>query len=155
MAPPVVFITRASSGIGRATAKLVAKNSYRVFGTSRRLEAAPSLPGVEFVALDVRDDASVEAAVAKVLDKAGRIDVLVNNAGYTILGAIEETSPAEALALFDTNVFGVLRVSPAALPAMRRQGARPHRQHQFRTRLPPGPVHGPIRQLQACPRRPV
>ncbi len=66
--------------------------------------------------------ASVEAAVGKVLEDAGRIDVLVNNAGYTILGSVEETSPEEAQALFDTNVFGVLRVARAVLPAMRRQG---------------------------------
>jgi NAD(P)-dependent dehydrogenase (short-subunit alcohol dehydrogenase family) len=121
MASPVVLITGASSGIGRATAELFAERGYRVFGKSRRLEGAPSLPGVEFVALDVRDDASVEAAVAEVLERAGRIDVLVNNAGYAILGSVEETSPAEAQALFDTNVFGVLRVSRAVLPAMRRQ----------------------------------
>ena len=122
MAYPVVLITGASSGIGRAAAQLFAKNGYRVFGTSRKLDGAPSLPGVEFVPLDVRDDASVEAAVAAVVDNAGRIDVLVNNAGYTILGAVEETSAAEAQALFDTNVFSVLRVSRAVLPVMRRQG---------------------------------
>jgi NAD(P)-dependent dehydrogenase (short-subunit alcohol dehydrogenase family) len=119
---PVTLVTGASSGIGRATAELFVKHGYRVFGTSRRLESAPVIPGVEFVALDVQDDASVEAAIASILGQAERIDVLVNNAGYTILGSIEETSAAEAQALFDTNVLGVLRVSHAVLPTMRRQG---------------------------------
>ena len=74
------------------------------------------------LAMDVRNTSSVGDAIARVLAEAGRIDVLVNNAGYTVLGAVEETSPEEALAQFDTNVLGILRVSQAVLPAMRRQG---------------------------------
>jgi NAD(P)-dependent dehydrogenase (short-subunit alcohol dehydrogenase family) len=123
MPKPVVLITGASSGIGRATARLFAEKGYRVFGTSRRPEATAAIANVELLALDVRDDASVKKLVDQVLDKAGRIDVLVNNAGYTLLGAVEETSPSEAQALFDTNVLGVLRMIRAALPAMRQQGS--------------------------------
>ena len=71
--------------------------------------------------LDVRDDASVAAGVNLVLRKAGRIDVLVNNAGYNLVGAVEEPSIEQAQALFDTNVFGVLRMMRAVLPSMRRE----------------------------------
>jgi NAD(P)-dependent dehydrogenase (short-subunit alcohol dehydrogenase family) len=71
----------------------------------------------------VRDDASVACVVETALRGAGQIDVLVNNAGYAVIGAIEETGPSEAQALFDTNVFGVLRMVRADLPAMRRQGS--------------------------------
>ena len=80
--------------------------------------------GVELVEMDVRSDASVLAGVQTVISRAGRVDVLVNNAGVNMMGAVEETTPAEAAALFDTNVLGVLRVSQAVLPYMRekRQG---------------------------------
>src|SRR6185503_13495920 len=117
----VVLITGASTGIGRATAKLLASNGYQAYGGVRSPERVEPLPGVEFVRIDVRDDASVAAGIDFVLRKAGRIDVLVNNAGYTLVGAVEETSIEQAQALFDTNVFGVLRMMRAVLPAMRRE----------------------------------
>jgi NAD(P)-dependent dehydrogenase (short-subunit alcohol dehydrogenase family) len=119
----VVLITGVSSGMGRATALLLSQRGYLVSGTARNPAAVKSIPGVEMFALDVRDDASVEACVASVLRKTDRIDVLINNAGYGMVGAVEETSPAEAQAMFDTNVFGVLRMVRAVLPAMRRQGS--------------------------------
>ena len=119
----VVLITGASSGIGRATAELLASRGYRVFGTARDPDTVAPARGVELLPLDVRDDASVASSVEAVLGQTGRIDVLVNNAGYSVVGAIEETSPSEAQALFDTNVFGVLRMVRAVLPAMRRQGS--------------------------------
>jgi NAD(P)-dependent dehydrogenase (short-subunit alcohol dehydrogenase family) len=119
----VVLITGASSGMGRATAELLADRGYRVFGTSRNPAGVAPIRNVEMLALDVRDDASVETCVEAVLQKAGRIDVLINNAGYGVVGAIEETSPAEAQELFDTNVFGVLRMVRAVLPNMRQRGA--------------------------------
>ena len=119
--PQVVLVTGVSSGIGRATAQLFARRGCRVFGTVRSTGKAEVLAGVERVEMDVRDEASVLRAVQDVIDKAGRIDVLVNNAGGTMLGAVEETSVAEAQALFDTNVFGALRASKAVLPFMRRQ----------------------------------
>ncbi|HEY8554044.1 MAG TPA: oxidoreductase [Burkholderiales bacterium] len=117
----VVLITGASSGIGRATAHLLAAHGYRVFGTSRRPTADTRAPGVEMLALDVCSDSSVAAAVGAVLERAGRIDVLVNNAGYELGGAIEEVSIEEAKRQFETNFYGAMRMMQAVLPAMRRQ----------------------------------
>jgi len=119
----VVLITGASSGIGRATAELLAARGHRVFGGVRAAATTRPIAGVELVPLDVRDDASVVACIDKVGSRAGRIDVLINNAGVNLVGAVEETSIGQAQALFDTNVFGVLRMVQAVLPGMRRQGA--------------------------------
>ena len=119
----VVLITGASSGIGRATAELLASRGYRVFGGVRAPATTRPLMGVEFVPLDVRDDTSIKACVEEVCNRAGRIDVLINNAGVNLVGSVEETSISQAQALFDTNVFGVLRMVQAVLPGMRRQGA--------------------------------
>jgi len=119
----VVLITGASSGIGRATAELLAARGYRVFGGVRGAATTRPLAGVELVSLDVRHDPSVKACVDEVYNRAGRIDVLINNAGVNLVGAVEETSISQAQALFDTNVFGVLRMIQAALPGMRRQGS--------------------------------
>lgn len=124
MAPRrVVLITGASSGIGRFAAQYLAQRGWRVFGGVRRPGAIDGLPGVEPVLLDVTDDASVSAAVATVAERAGRIDGLVNNAGGSVLGAAEEISTEQARALLDLNVLGVLRMSQAVLPIMRRQGS--------------------------------
>src|SRR4051794_17623199 len=119
--PGVALVTGASSGIGRATAKALQQAGYRVFGTRRRVTAEQS-DGITMLACDVTDDASVAKLVDKVLVEAGHIDLLVNNAGIGLLGAAEESSTAQAQALFDVNVFGVLRMTRAVLPAMRRQG---------------------------------
>jgi NAD(P)-dependent dehydrogenase (short-subunit alcohol dehydrogenase family) len=113
------LITGASTGIGRATASLLARKGYNVFGGVRSPERVQPMPGVELVRVDVRDDVSVKACVDHVLDRSRRIDVLVNNAGYSIIGAVEETTIEQAQALFDTNVFGVMRMIRAVLPAMR------------------------------------
>ena len=86
----VVLITGASSGIGRATAEVLASRGYRVFGTARDPANVTPITGVELLPLDVRDDASVAACVESVLRQAGRIDVLINNAGYAVVGAVEE-----------------------------------------------------------------
>ncbi len=117
----VALVTGASSGIGRATAELLAANGFTVFGTSRSLKERAG--AITWLALDVRSDVSVEAAVQAVLERTGRIDVLVNSAGYMQGGAIEESSTAEAQAQLDTNLFGVLRMIQAVLPTMRRQGS--------------------------------
>ena len=119
----VVLITGASSGIGRATAELLVARGYRVLGGVRAPATTRPLAGVEFVPLDVRDDASVKACVEEVSSRAGRIDILINNAGVNLVGAVEETSISQAQVLFDTNVFGVLRTIQAVLPGMRRQGS--------------------------------
>ncbi|MDF2120170.1 oxidoreductase [Roseiarcaceae bacterium H3SJ34-1] len=116
----VALVTGASSGIGRATAKALQSAGFRVFGTSRRV-AAESSDGVTMLACDVTDDASVTKLVERVQVDAGRIDLLVNNAGIGLLGGAEESSTTQAKALFDVNVFGVLRMTSAVLPAMRRQ----------------------------------
>jgi NAD(P)-dependent dehydrogenase (short-subunit alcohol dehydrogenase family) len=117
----VVLITGASSGIGRATALALARRGHRVFGTTRSLQNAGPIDDVTFLGMDVTDEASVQHGVRTVLETAGRIDVLVNNAGYALLGALEETSIEQARQLFDTNVLGVLRTNQAVLPAMREQ----------------------------------
>ena len=117
----VALVTGASSGIGRATTKALQQAGYRVFGTSRRARGE-TVDGITMLACDVTDEASVKQAVAEVLRQAGRIDLLVNNAGIGLLGAAEESSSAQAQALFDVNVFGVTRVTNAVLPAMRAQG---------------------------------
>ncbi len=115
-----ILITGASSGIGRATAQMLASKGFRVFGTVRK--PRHSLPGVELIKLDVTDDASISEAVRGITAKAGPIGGLVNNAGYGLAGAVEETSVAEAREQFETNVFGVIRMVNAVLPAMREQG---------------------------------
>lgn len=119
----VVLITGVSSGIGRGAAQAFAKQGCRVFGTVRNTATAEPIPGVELVEMDIRDDASVLRGVQNVIAQARRIDVLVNSAGVTLLGATEETSITEAQALFDTNLFGLLRTSKAVLPYMREQGS--------------------------------
>jgi NAD(P)-dependent dehydrogenase (short-subunit alcohol dehydrogenase family) len=119
----VVLISGASSGIGRATAELLAARGHRVFGGVRTVTTARPLAGVEVVSLDVRDEASVKSCVEEVKSRAGRIDVLINNAGVNLVGAVEETSISQAQVLFDTNVAGALRMIQAVLPGMRRQGS--------------------------------
>ena len=119
----VVLITGASSGIGRATAELLAAHGHQIFGGVRAPATTRPLAGVELVPLDVRDEASVKACVEEVRSRAGRIDALINNAGVNLVGAVEETSIGQAQALFDTNVIGVLRMIHAVLPDMRRRGA--------------------------------
>jgi NAD(P)-dependent dehydrogenase (short-subunit alcohol dehydrogenase family) len=119
----VVLITGASSGIGRATAALLAGRDYRVFGGVRAPATTSPLAGVELIPLDVRDETSIRACVEELRRRAGPIDILINNAGVNLIGAVEETSIGQAQALFDTNVFGVLRMVQAVLPGMRHQGA--------------------------------
>jgi NAD(P)-dependent dehydrogenase (short-subunit alcohol dehydrogenase family) len=119
---PVALITGASSGIGRASAFALQAAGYRVFGTSRKpSDNAPQ--GITMLVADVTDDYSVQALIAEVMSAAGRIDLLVNNAGYAVSGAAEESSIGQVQALFDTNFHGVVRVTNAALPIMRTQGA--------------------------------
>ena len=117
----IVLVTGVSSGIGRETAQLLAERGARVFGTVRDFRRNGDLPDVELVHTDVTDDASVQDGVKSVLEKAGKIDILINNAGYGLTGALEETSVEEAQQQFDTNFFGVLRVTQAVLPTMRQR----------------------------------
>ena len=120
--PTVVVVTGVSSGIGRATAEKFVKRGCRVFGTVRSVANAAPLPGVELIEMDIRDDASVKFGIQSIIGRAKRIDVLVNNAGTSLIGAVEETATSEAVSLFDTNVFSILRTVQAVLPHMRTQG---------------------------------
>jgi NAD(P)-dependent dehydrogenase (short-subunit alcohol dehydrogenase family) len=120
MKQEIALVTGVSSGIGRAIAATLAESGYRVFGTVRAVDGDVP-PGVDKTVLDVRDEASIGAAVAGILSSVGRIDVLVNNAGGGLVGAIEETDIEQAQALFDVNFFGAVRVTKAVLPAMRAQ----------------------------------
>ncbi len=119
---PVAIVTGASGGIGEATAAALRTAGYRVFGTFRR-PPATRLPGVEYLACDVTSEESVRDAVREVLSKTGRIDLLVNNAGVGLIAGAEESSLEQAQALFDVNLFGLIRMTKAVLPVMRGQRA--------------------------------
>jgi short-subunit dehydrogenase len=121
-AAPVAIVTGASGGIGHACAELLATRGFRVFGTSRNPGSAGRMRDFELLALDVRDDTSVVECVRQILLAAGRIDVLVNNAGVAMQGAVEETSIDEIKGVFETNLFGAIRMARAVLPTMRAQG---------------------------------
>lgn len=117
----VALVTGASSGIGRSIAQSLAAQGMSVFGTSRNPAGTEPIPGVALLALDVCQEESVRFCVEAVLAKHGRLDVLVNNAGYVLAGAVEDISPDEARAQFETNLFGAMRMIRAVLPAMRLQ----------------------------------
>jgi NAD(P)-dependent dehydrogenase (short-subunit alcohol dehydrogenase family) len=112
----VVLITGASKGIGRLCAQDLAARGWRVFGAAR---GPVEIDHVEMLAMDVDDDASVAQGVARVLEKSGRLDALVVNAGFSMRGSVEDVSLADAKALFETDFFGALRVIRAAAPALR------------------------------------
>jgi NAD(P)-dependent dehydrogenase (short-subunit alcohol dehydrogenase family) len=119
-----ILITGASSGIGKACAAHLSGQGHRVFGTSRLAPFPPELapPGVTtMIQMDVTEDDSVERAVGFVLESTGRIDAVVNNAGISVAGAVEDTMIQEAKFQFETNFFGALRVCRAVLPTMRSQ----------------------------------
>ena len=118
----IALVTGASSGIGQATAELLAKSGYTVYGTSRRGGVA-SGRSFEMLPLDVTRDESVADAVQQVMQREGRIDLLVNNAGFGVAPAgAEESSIEQAQSIFDTNFFGVVRMTRAVVPHMRKQG---------------------------------
>jgi NAD(P)-dependent dehydrogenase (short-subunit alcohol dehydrogenase family) len=118
--PKVALVTGASSGIGETTARRLEAAGFTVYGAARRADrAAPAGSAVRPLALDVTDEASVEKAVAAILEAEGRIDVLVNNAGYGSYGALEDVPMAEARAQLDVNLFGLAHVTRAVLPGMR------------------------------------
>jgi short-subunit dehydrogenase len=116
----VAIVTGASTGIGQASARALHAAGYHVFGTYRRAPATPSTD-IEVLICDVTRDESVEVAVREVLTKTGRIDVLVNNAGVGLFAGAEESSLHQAKSIFDVNLFGVIRMTNAVLPTMRRQ----------------------------------
>ncbi|QYU70337.1 SDR family NAD(P)-dependent oxidoreductase [Leptolyngbya sp. 15MV] len=125
--PKVWLITGASSGLGRAIADAAARRGDRVFATARSPERLSDLlsrhPGlVRSHRLDVADPAQIDEAVAAALASMGRVDVMVNNAGYGVLGALEELAPEQIERNLRTNLLGPIRLMRALLPAMRRQG---------------------------------
>jgi NAD(P)-dependent dehydrogenase (short-subunit alcohol dehydrogenase family) len=119
---PVALVTGASSGIGKATAERLATAGYTVYGTSRR-RGTPGHRPFEMLSLDVTSDESVETAVNTLLRSEGRVDLLVNNAGFSVAPAgAEESSIEQARLIFDTNFFGIVRMTRAVVPHMRHQG---------------------------------
>ncbi|MFF2029768.1 oxidoreductase [Arthrobacter sp. NPDC058192] len=125
MPQPVAFVTGASTGIGFETAKKLAAAGFTVYAGARRVERMEPLKasGVKVLALDVTDESSMSVAVESVLAAHGRIDVLVNNAGYGTYGSLEEVELAEGRRQFDVNVFGLARMTQLVIPAMRAGGA--------------------------------
>ncbi|WP_255769547.1 oxidoreductase [Pseudarthrobacter sulfonivorans] len=124
MPKPVAFVTGASTGIGFEAARTLSRHGFLVYAGARRVERMEPLAalGVHVLALDVTDEDSMRAAVGRVLEERGRIDVLVNNAGYGSFGALEEVDLAEGRRQFDVNVFGLARMTQLVLPAMRQAG---------------------------------
>lgn len=119
----VALVTGASSGIGEATALRLAQRGYTTYAAARRTSRMDSLrdQGIRTVAVDVTDDTSLVALVEQVIAESGRIDVLVNNAGYGSYGALEDVPIAEARHQFDVNIFGMGRLTQLVLPHMRAQ----------------------------------
>ena len=117
------LITGCSSGIGKATAERLARKGWTVYATARRPETLADLTGCRHLALDVNDEVSMSSAVDAVLAEAGSIDALVNNAGYSLSGAVETLDVDDIRREFETNVFGLVRLSQLVLPAMRDQGS--------------------------------
>jgi len=122
----VWFITGASSGFGKAFAEYAITQGYKVIVTARRLDKLESIKAiapdqVEAIKMDVNNNTEISDAVKKAIDRFGRVDVLINNAGYGIVGAVEETPESELRALMDTNFFGAVSVTQALLPTFRQQ----------------------------------
>jgi NAD(P)-dependent dehydrogenase (short-subunit alcohol dehydrogenase family) len=122
-ASPVALVTGASSGIGRPAALALVGAGFAVIGTSRNAANTGPLAGVTFLDLDVTSEESVRSLVEEVIERFGRIDVLVNNAGVGAVGAGEESSITQAKEVFEINVFGLIRMTNAVLPHMRAQGS--------------------------------
>src|SRR5919109_2259124 len=126
----VAVVTGTSSGIGHEIALTLARNGFLAYATMRNLKKGENLKllaekenlPLKIVQLDVTDDKSVKDAINKVVEENGRVDVLVNNAGYSLTGAFEDLAIDEIRAQFETNFFGVVRVTQAVLPIMRKQG---------------------------------
>jgi NAD(P)-dependent dehydrogenase (short-subunit alcohol dehydrogenase family) len=119
-----VLVTGCSSGIGRATAERLARSSWTVYASARRVESMTGLEeaGCRLLRLDVTDESSMRAAVEEIEGAEGAVGALVNNAGYSLGGAVETVSLEDARRQFETNVFGLARLTQLVLPGMRRQG---------------------------------
>ena len=128
----VAIVTGSSSGIGFETSLILARNGFHTYATMRKLEGEKTKPlrevvknenlQLQAIELDVDNDKSVIDAINTIVEERKRIDVLINNAGYALGGALEDSSINEIKAQFETNLFGAVRVTKAVLPVMRRQG---------------------------------
>lgn len=119
----VVLITGASSGMGKAAAALLSASGYKVYGAARRTELMHDLKvsGVKISKMDLTDDFSIQSAVNEIISREGRIDILINNAGFGLFGSIEDVPMEEARNQMEVNVFGLARLTQLVLPYMRRQ----------------------------------
>ncbi len=123
----VVVITGASSGIGKCCAEYLVQKKFRVYGTSRKpITTADEITSsstnlIKMIQLDVDDESSVNRGIDHIMARESRIDVVINNAGFAIIGSMEDTTITEAKSQFETNFFGALRVCRAVLPIMRNQ----------------------------------
>jgi short-subunit dehydrogenase len=119
----VALVTGASSGIGKETAKLLAKNGFKVYAVSRRLGKMAELQkeGIELLEMDVTDEVSMTSGINTILEAEGKIDLLINNAGYGSYGALEDVPMEEAKYQFEVNIFGLARLIQLVLPTMRAQ----------------------------------
>ncbi len=117
----VILITGGSSGIGKAIGTFLTTKGHKVYGTARDVQRYPDFTAFKLIDLDVRDESSTKRAVERVLEKEGKLDVLINNAGVGITGPVEET-PQEAIDnVFNINFYGPVRMMKAVLPQMRKQ----------------------------------
>lgn len=139
----VVIVTGGSSGIGRCTADLLAQKGYSVYELSRRGE---SRPGVTHLTADVSKKETVEAAFSQVFAREGRLDALVNNAGFGISGTVEFTDPQDARRLFDVNFFGMLHCIQCAIPYLRQAGGG----HIVNLSSVAGPLAIPFQAFYSC-----
>ena len=144
-----VLVTGCSSGIGRATAERLAAAGWTVYASARRLEAVEDLAGCRPLQLDVTDDESMQAAVERIEREEGAVGVLVNNAGYSQSGAVEAVPLDEARRQFETNVFGLMRLTQLVLPGMRGAALGPDRQRQLDGRRADLPGRRLVPRLQA------
>lgn len=127
-----VIVTGSSSGIGKEISLILARNGYNTFATMRNLDKSSELRTImesekistlQFEQLDVTNEESVQTAIRNIQNKVGSIDILINNAGYGLIGAFEDTSIAEIKQQYETNFFGLIRTTQAVLPLMRQQGS--------------------------------
>lgn len=119
----VALITGASSGMGKSTANILHRQGYKVYGAARRTEKMSDLEekGMGVLSMDITDDSSVESAINEIINKEGRIDILINNAGYGSYGSVEDVPIEEAKRQFEVNMFGLARITQLVIPHMREQ----------------------------------
>ncbi len=123
MEQKIVLITGGSSGIGKSIGNYLKLKGHKVYGTTRNLSNYPNFKDFDLLELDVRNTKTINIAIAQLMEKEGRLDVLINNAGVGITGPIEETPHEEILKTFETNFHGPLHMVKAVLPQMRKQGS--------------------------------